>query len=139
MIKTKIKLDSEIFKAVSRRQAISNLVGRSARDFKNLTKRRIIESRPAGRLYSRGPGTGFTRAHRASAKGQRPAIDTGKLLNSIDDKRTGELSSEAFAGAEYAKHLQSARLDRPIMSDGDVNEAQAKLTRDAEHLITSLK
>jgi hypothetical protein len=132
------KLNSQIFKAVPRRQAIANLVGRSARDFKNLTKRRIIESRPAGRLYPRRRGAGFTRAHRASARGQRPAIDTGKLLNSIRDKRNAEFRAEAYAGAEYAKYLQSEKLKRPIMSERDAAEAERKMLRDSEVTVGNL-
>lgn len=138
MIKTTVKLDSQIFKDVSRRQAVSNLVGRNAKDFKNLTKRRMIESRPTGRLYRRSRGAGFIRSHRASAKGQRPAIDSGNLLNSVQDKRTGEFTAEASVGAEYAKYLQSRRLKRPIMSDRDAAEAQAKLNRDGEQAIGTL-
>lgn len=126
-----VELDSPIFKEPQRRQAFSNFARRQAKDFKNLTKRRMLQSKPTGRLYKRRRGPGFTRSHQASAYGQRPAIDTGKLLNSIKDRRLDEFSAEAYAGAEYAKHLQSEGLNRPIMSDSDIREAQRKANRDA--------
>lgn len=132
------KLDSQIFNGTARRQAFANFVGRQAKDFKAVTKRRMIESKPAGRLYPRKRGAGFRRFHRASARGQRPAIDTGKLLNSIEDRRFGEFKAEVFAGAEYAKYLQSERLDRPIMDERDAGEAQAKFDREAVQMIRTL-
>lgn len=117
---------------------MSNFIRRQAKDFTQLTKRRIIESKPSGRLYARKRGVGFTRSHRASARGQRPAIDSGKLLNSIKDRRISETSAESFAGAYYAEYLQSERLNRPIMSDQDAAEAQQKANRDAITFLTTL-
>src|SRR5690606_13083646 len=129
------KFTSKIFNITERRQSLSSFVGREAKDFKNLTKRRQIESQPAGRLYRRRGGPGFTRSHRASARGQRPAIDTGRLLNSIQDKRLSETSVQVAAGGEYAKYLQSERLDRRIMDEADRAEAQAKANRNAIALV----
>lgn len=135
-MKTIVRLESPLFNKAGRSQTISNFVRKQSRDFKNLTKRRMLQSKPTGRLYARKRGAGFTRFHQASASGQRPAIDTGTLLNSISDRRIGAFKAEAFAGAAYAKYLQSARLNRPIMSDRDKAEARAKANRDA---ITMLK
>mgnify|MGYP000891393801 FL=1 len=132
------KLDSKIFQGTARRQAFANFVGRQAKEFKSLSKARMIRSKPAGRLYPRRRGANFRRFHRASARGQRPAIDTGKLLNSIEDRRLGEFKAEVFAGAEYAKYLQSERLDRPIMDERDAGEAQAKFDREAVQMIRTL-
>lgn len=134
----KINFSSQIFDKTARRQSLANFISRQAKDFKDLTKRRMIESKPLGRLYSRRRGIGFTRAHRASARGQRPAIDTGVLLNSIRDRKTNEMTSEVFAGAAYAEYLQSERLNRPIMSDADAKEAQTKAVLDAHSLLEKL-
>lgn len=134
----KIKFGSKVFNKTGRRQAVSNFIRRQAKDFTQLTKRRIIESKPSGRQYSRKRGNGFTRSYRASARGQRPAIDSGKLLNSIKDRRISETSAESFAGAYYAEYLQSERLHRPIMSDQDATEAQQKANRDAITFLTTL-
>lgn len=128
---------SKIFKR-ERRQTIASFISRERRDFKNLTKRRIIDSKASGRLYRRKGGQGFKRSHRASARGQRPAIDSGKLLNSIQDKRRNDFSGEVFAGADYAKYLQSEKLNRPIMVDSDVDEAQAKANRNGLATVKTL-
>lgn len=138
MIQTIVTLRSQIFSDTARRQAFSNFVTRERKDFKDLTKRRMIESRPLGRNYRRKRGASFTRFHQASARGQRPAIDTGTLLNSIQDRRTGDFSGEVFAGADYAKYLQSERLDRPIMNEQDAGEAAAKMKRGGENLVERL-
>ncbi len=127
-----IKLSSDVFNTVKLRQSLSNFVGREAKDFKNLSKQRIIKSKPSGRLYRRKGGASFLRSHRASARGQRPAIDSGKLLNSIQDKRINEYRSEAFAGANYAGYVEG--MDRPIMSEQDVREAQTKANIDGNLL-----
>lgn len=136
--KTTTRLDSDIFRDVPRRQAVSNLIRRAARDCKNAAKRRIIESKPAGKLYRRKRGAGFLRFHRASAKGQRPAIDTGTLLNSIKDRRTAEYTATTTADAKHAEYLQSKRLNRPIMDEKDAAEEQRKLDRKAEAAIREL-
>jgi hypothetical protein len=137
-MRTIVQLDSKIFDKAFREQTVQNFVSRQARDFKVLTKQRIIESEPAGRDYARKRGAGFQRFHRASARGQRPAIDTGKLLNSIDDQMISPTVAEAFVGAEYAEFLQSERLDRPIMDENDAQEAEAKMLRDANQMLISL-
>lgn len=137
MITTKINLNSTIFKATERRQGFSNFVARQAKDFKNLTKRRILDGEKTGRRYRRRGGAGFTRSHQASAKGERPAVDSGRLLNSIDDKRISETSAEVFVGAPYAVHLQE-KLDRPIMTEQDAAEAERKMVREGVTLIASI-
>jgi len=42
---------------------------------------------------------------------------------------------QVAAGAEYAKYLQSERLDRRIMDEADRAEAQAKANRNAIALV----
>lgn len=136
--KTTTRLDSDIFDDVKRRQAVSGLIHRSAKDCKNLTKRRMIESKPTGRLYRRRRGPGFVRSHRASAKGKRPAIDTGKLLNSVRDQRQGEFKATTDVNVKYAEYLQSDRLGREIITDADAAEEQRKLDRNAERVLVNL-
>lgn len=135
---TYVHLNSDIFQDVPRRQAVANLISRSARELKNLTKQRMVRSQPTGRLYARRGGSGFRRFHRASARGQRPAIDTGKLLNSVQSKTLGEFKAVTAAEAPYAKYLQGERLNRPILSAKDRDEAQIKINRDANAVIASL-
>lgn len=93
---------------------------------------------PSGRTYRRGALTrratianlaaGFRRSrlnrnrvivganfHRASAKGQPPAVDTAGLLNSIRAKKTGQMRSTVATSKKYADILDDPkRLDRPF-------------------------
>jgi hypothetical protein len=94
--------------------------------------RRIIdESTPRGRLYRRGgirgrmlkglrraPGTKTraivgSRIHRAAAKGQPPAIDSGRLKREIKVARSGRGKFRVIFGAPYAGILEF-QLDRPF-------------------------
>ena len=129
--------DSAVFNRQKLRQAVASFIMRQTKDFKNLSKRRMIDSQASGRLYRRKKGVGFTRSHRASARGQRPAIDTGKLLNLINDRRIGDFSRIVSADAEYAPYLQSERLGRRLMDDPDTAEAQEKANREGNVLAAS--
>ncbi len=133
-VTVKYKFTSQVFKTDVMRQEASSFIGRQGKDFKNLSQRRMIESQPAGRLYKRKRGQGFTRSHRASARGQRPAIDTGKLLNSVNDRRLGPYKVKVSVDTPYAPILQSPKLDRKIIRDSDIVEAQAKIVREGNML-----
>jgi hypothetical protein len=91
------------------------------------SRRLIDESTPTGRLYRRkafgrgavrglgvrasGPGRRF---HRASAPGQPPAKDTGKLYRDIKAFRTGRGKVRVKFGAPYAGYLEF-NLNRPFI------------------------
>ena len=68
----------------------------------------------AKRLVAKGPKTGRTykkyrpkRTHRASAPGEAPATDTGRLLNSIRARTAKKkLTIEVMAGTKYARWLE---------------------------------
>jgi hypothetical protein len=79
----------------------------------------IDSSRPSGKLYRKGRfrarqsrGLGFrargpgTRIHRASAPGQPPAEDTGKLYREITVRRLKSGSYRVRFGARYAGFLE---------------------------------
>ena len=97
-------------------------------------RRLIDESVPRGRWYGRGAITGRrskalermglqnrgktrsvtgTRIHRASAKGQPPAKDTGRLYREIRVARYGKSTWRVVFGAPYAGYLEF-NLDRPV-------------------------
>ncbi len=141
-IRSTVHLDSEIFDKALRVQAVEAFVGKQAKDFKALSKKRIVEEQHTGLTYGRKRGAGFRSLHRASARGERPAIDSGKLLNSIDDKQLSPTEAEVAVtatsnGFDYPGHLQE-ELDRPIMSEQDVQEAEAKMLSDANDLLRKL-
>jgi hypothetical protein len=119
-------------------KAVSVQVGASAAELEGLMKQNIASSRPAGRTYSigsilkraggkrsirnvkglrrRGDKVVVgSRIHRASAKGQPPAILSGRLVNSIRGRRIGEFTARVGVGVSYAVPLDNPnRLDRPF-------------------------
>jgi hypothetical protein len=54
-----------------------------------------------GTVYQRG-----NVSHRASAPGEAPATDTGRLVSSIAYKQTGQLSAEVFTLVPYGYYLE---------------------------------
>jgi hypothetical protein len=141
MIRTRsiVTLESKVFDKTVREQKVETLVVREAREFKVLTKQRMIDSQPEGRLYARKRGRDFRRFHRASARGQRPAIDSGKLLNSVEDTSISRTEAQTEATAPYAQFLNPpASLERPIMDEQDAQEAEQKMLRDANAMLLEL-
>lgn len=63
-----------------------------------------IQSGPAsGRTYRK---SNPTRTHTASAPGQPPMTDTGRLANSITFDRLGDLTAVVETKVEYSVHLE---------------------------------
>ena len=65
------------------------------------------------KAYQRGPASGVTyekynprRTHTASAPGQAPATDTGRLASSVDFKREGPMSATVGSQVAYAAMLE---------------------------------
>jgi hypothetical protein len=129
--KTTVRLDSKIFNSQERRRALSAVVSKNAKEFKNATKRRMIESSPGGKLYERTGGSSFTRSHRASRRGQRPAIDTGNLANkALKSQKISEFQSAVYIDnkiASYGEILQF-QMEREIITKKDIKEAQDRFT-----------
>jgi hypothetical protein len=139
-------LDSKIFDTKSLRREISQAVLKSAKVFKEATRRRMVESRPTGRVYpKRTGGRGFSRAHRASRRGQRPAVDTTTLINALNATRTGEFEAlvdianrtnpeNGENARDYAERLQN-NMGRPIMDKDDARIAEIELTHRINRII----
>jgi hypothetical protein len=133
-----VKLDSKIFNKGVRNQIVSSAVGKSAKVFKEATRRRMVESTPAGKIEERGKkGAGFSRRFRRSKSGQRPAVDTGTLANDIQDVRVSDQTVIVEIGnktnprngakaKDYAERLQG-KMNRKIMTAEDAKVAQAEL------------
>lgn len=125
------------FDKEQRRAALKAGLRKTLVDFVEHVQEAQKQSTPAGNLYKRGGFSGRnkigghkakgkgTRIHRASARGQRPAIDSGKLNRSTKKKILGAYKGEVTtiaktkAGFDYAAQLQD-KMDRPIQSDEDV-------------------
>jgi len=65
------------------------------------------------KAYQRGPASGVTyekynprRTHTASAPGEAPATDTGRLASSVDFKREGPMSATVGSQVAYAAMLE---------------------------------
>lgn len=65
------------------------------------------------KAYQRGPATGITyekynprRTHTASAPGEAPATDTGRLASSVNYKREGPMSATVGSEIVYAAMLE---------------------------------
>lgn len=92
----------------------------------------------------RGPATGRTyrkynpnRLHTASAPGEAPATDTGRLVNSITFKDEGKASVSVFSLLAYARYLEFGTFEiapRPSWVPA-VEEARPKFVRRMEAAI----
>lgn len=145
-----VKLDSKIFDKTQRRAAIASAVSKTAKSFKDSTKRKMVEQRASGKTYDKKVrGRSFVRRHRASARGQRPQPDTLNLVNAVTDKRSSEFTSEVFIdhrinpenGAdaqEYAERLQNS-MNRPIMSEQDARIGEIELKYRCEKALKELE
>lgn len=70
-------------------------------------KRDMQTGTKTGRWYLKAQGNGM---YRASAKGETPAVDTGKLLRSVRiQKHDGGLTVTATTGTDYVQHLISLK------------------------------
>ena len=65
------------------------------------------------KAYQRGPATGITyeksnpnRTHTASAPGEAPATDTGRLASSVNYKKDGAMSATVGSEIVYAAMLE---------------------------------
>lgn len=65
------------------------------------------------RAYQRGPASGRVyhkynprRTHQASAPGEAPATDTGRLVSSVNFRREGRLSASVGSDLAYAAMLE---------------------------------
>lgn len=109
-----------IFNRAAREGVISRGLTRKAKRYKKKVVDTMVQTPATGRVYAKGNATGFTRAHRASSKGNPPAVDTGNLIRSVEDHKTSPTTHEVYVDdpkAPYGKYLERPRLDRPIMGD----------------------
>jgi hypothetical protein len=93
--------------AAAMENEMDKVVQVTALDIANEIKRRILKGPATGILYIRGAGrVNKSRTHRASARGEAPATDTGTLASSIAAGRTGRMEAEVVSDVEYARYLE---------------------------------
>lgn len=85
------------------RQAVNQEVVRQTEEVRNEVIRLILDTAKTGRLYARRGG----KMHQASAPGEAPANDYGRLLNSIrTDYDFASAVGTVTAGTKYAAPLE---------------------------------
>lgn len=141
--KSSLKLDSKFFNAGERKRAFKSVPYASAQAFRQDLKQKMIDSVPAGRIVSVGEGRGFDTRFRRSKRGQRPAIQTRKLINSIYAYRNSDLSARTEVTAEdefgenIGEYLQE-KLGRKVMTKEDVAAAEKDYIERGKRALLSL-
>lgn len=152
-MKAILTLNNPLWNTPERRKILDTAVQESAIELESEIKQTILDSTPRGRLYRRGAITkrasknnSFLRKvagnskrviagskfHRASAKGQPFATDTGGLLNSIRAKKTAELKAKVATNKNYAPRLDDKnKLDRPFF-ESTAEKFKAKFKQNLE-------
>lgn len=87
----------------------------------------------SGQVY---PKTKQGLPHRASARGEAPAVDTSRLVSSISMKKISKLVNKVGTNVEYAPHLETV-MDRYFMSPQSTAYKNAE--KMAKALIRKLK
>lgn len=126
-------LNDPILNVAATRGKLAAAVSKSRKELKQAVRERIIKSKPSGKTHRRLNVSNISSRrgeHRASRRGQAPAIDSGKLLNSINEKRTGEFSGEVSVNTEYAAILEE-KMDRPYVKP-TADKYEKKFVRNVE-------
>ena len=107
--------------------AVSEVVQETAAGIEAGVKLRMQQSPATGRTYKR---RGV--AHRASARGEAPAPDTGALMGSVYHEMTGKLSAVAGSRLAYSAFLEFRTFKmapRPAWVP-ETEQARNEFTRD---------
>lgn len=133
-MKVNLTLTNPLFNNQRRKLLLSHAVQRSAVELESELKQAILKSKPSGRLYKRGKN----RFHRASAKGQPPAVDSGSLINSVKSQSTSPLKASVSTNKSYAKTLDNKeKLNRPFFSE-TANKFKAKFKANIQKAIQEI-
>ena len=126
-----IKNKKQFFKVLEQRLIdapeinIRRALFKSGAAVRNTAVESIAQSPKTGRTYTRG-----NIVHQASAAGEPPATDTGRLVNSIYhdvENRGREIIGIVGAGVDYAIHLEfgtSKMAARPFLQPALRNNAK---------------
>ena len=114
MASVEVKFTDNSDKFLRRLGLAEEVVKKYAFDVEGNAKAAIMSGAKTGRVYG-GSGGGRDakgrflkqrKAHQASAPGQAPATDTGKLVNSIHAKKESRFVWVVGVGAKYGKALE---------------------------------
>ena len=139
-MKSILKLNNPLWQTQARRAMLDKAVQQSGAELESLIKQKILTGPKTGKTYRRGAitraaskknlGLGLRRAgnnskrviagsgfHRASARGESPAKDSGQLASATRSKKTGEMRNQVSNSKKYAKPLDDPKgLDRPFFA-----------------------
>jgi HK97 gp10 family phage protein len=90
---------------------INKAVFLSGKKVEGDAKRSILSGQKSGRIYTRR-----TVAHQASAPGEAPASDTGRLVNSINTERSGPGEAKVIAGRGIARYAALLEFGTRLMA-----------------------
>lgn len=125
-IKQKI-LDGPKSGKLYRRGAIKKQIAK--RDLAFYRSNQRIFKRTFTSLYDEKTTVGY-KIHRASRRGESPATDSGRLVNSIRARKLGVMSVLVATSVRYAIYLDSKKyLDRPFFG-GTAEEFRAEFIED---------
>lgn len=135
--------DTPILMTEKSTQIISNGLTRVAKKYKQQTVLDMVVGPQTGRTYARRGGAGFRRYHRASSRFEHPAVDSGNLIRSVEDRKPSQLSHEVYVNdskAPYGKWLEGPRFERAIMDEKDLQQfvagpLQAEMDKVHEELV----
>ena len=130
-----LKLESKLFDKTAREETFRNVPYQSALKFREDTRQKMLNAEVTGNDYSRRGGSGFRRYHRASARGERLAVDTGNLVNNaLNATRTGAYSAVTYIDDSVAPYgaIQQEEFDRQVMTDEDAAEAEKEFYERAQ-------
>jgi len=102
-------------------KAIQGAVNATGLEVTSDVRKRIQRGPKTGRVYTHifrtingvpvpvdeRAGNNLSPSHQASAPGEAPATDTGRLASSVTFRATGKLECEVFSAVEYAPYLES--------------------------------
>lgn len=114
-MKSRLNLNNPLWRAPERRVILDKAVQESAAELESEIKQRVLKSAPRGRVYRKGSikGGRGSRIHRASAKGQPFASDTGATLNATRARKTGDMKATVVNSKAHSKILDDPqKLDR---------------------------
>ncbi len=124
------------------RKALGAAVMNAAKNYEAETRGRILSSVPAGRVYKRRGGF-----HRASARGQRPAVESATMIRSFRTRQLGLLkaivelapnSSPKGSRVRFYAEVLQERRGRKIMTDDDAKAAEPVLEREVQKAVARL-
>lgn len=112
---------------------LDRFVLQSAHKIRSRMREKLAESKH-GRLYRRRGGEGFSRAHRASRRGEAPASDSGALSRSLNVIHPATMTAAIETNLDYPGILES-KMNRPLWA-ASVDELLPVLENDLYQMMS---